>query len=266
MSENRLDAEMISRGLCKSRERARQMIKNGKVSVDGKLCEKPAFKVNEKTEIKLNGDIHDYVGRGGLKLERAVSLFNPLIEGKVCLDIGASTGGFTECMLRNGAVKVYALDVGHSQLDPSLRDDDRVVNMEKTNIRDTSKINFDSPINFIATDVSFISLKLVLPKIKELLAENGQAVVLIKPQFEAGKQNISKTGIVRDIKVHRQVLSDITVFAENTGFEIAGLCVSPVKGGSGNIEYLMYLKHISDENNKKIYDIFALVEEAFKKE
>ncbi len=266
MAEIRLDAELFRRGLCKSRERARQLIKNGNVTVDGKQCSKPAASVSEESVIEITGDIHGYVGRGGLKLEKALNEFRIDINGAVCLDIGASTGGFTDCMLQNGASLVFALDVGHSQLDPKLLDDSRVINMEKTNIRDSVVSDFSKPLAFIATDVSFISLKLVLPKIKELLADGGSAVVLIKPQFEAGKSGLNKNGIVKDPKVHRQVISEITVFADQCGFCISGICVSPVKGGTGNSEYLMYLKHRTEGCLSAVFSTDELVKEALRKQ
>jgi len=264
MPENRLDTETYERGLCKSRERARQLIKNGNVTVDGTVCTKPAYKVSEENFIEVTGEIHSYVGRGGLKLEKAVEVFEIKLDNAVCLDIGASTGGFTDCMLRNGASKVYALDVGHSQLDEMLLCDSRVVNMEKTNIRESVISDFDMPIDFIATDVSFISLKLVIPKIKELLNSGGSAVVLLKPQFEAGKSNLNKNGIVRDPKVHRQIVTDITSFAELCGFRISGICVSPVKGGSGNSEYLVYLKHKTEDSTSVVFNTDELVKEALR--
>lgn len=266
MSENRLDTETYERGLCKSRERARQLIKNGNVTVDGVVCTKPAFKVTEENFIEVTGEVHSYVGRGGLKLEKAVETFHISLEDAVCLDIGASTGGFTDCMLRNGASKVYALDVGHSQLDEMLLCDSRVVNMEKTNIRESVVSDFDMPIDFIATDVSFISLKLVLPKIKELLKDGGAAVVLLKPQFEAGKQNLNKNGIVKEPKVHRQIITDMTSFAELCGFCLSGICVSPVKGGSGNSEYLMYLRHRDENSISVTFSTDELVNEALRKQ
>ncbi len=265
MNNNRLDIELFQRGLCKSRERARQLIKNGNVMTDGTVCIKPSFIINDDTDIQVSGDIHKYVGRGGLKLEKALSYFEISVDGLVCVDIGASTGGFTDCMLQNGAAKVYALDVGHSQLDEFLLNDKRVINMEKMNIRETVISDFNDTINFIATDVSFISLKLVIPKIKELLMPDGESVVLIKPQFEAGKGNINKTGLVKNPHIHRQILNDITQFAKETGFIIAGLCVSPIKGGSGNSEYLMYLKKLSDllVQSQYKYNIDGLIKEVF---
>lgn len=264
MSESRLDVELFQRGLCKSRERARQLIKNGNVCVNGKTCTKPAYLVDDQSNIEVTGDIHRYVGRGGLKLEKAVSYFTIDLSGCICLDIGASTGGFTDCMLQNHASKVYALDVGHSQLDDILINDDRVINLENTNIRESCIDDFSDRIDFIATDVSFISLRLVLPKIKELLSPEGKAVVLIKPQFEAGKANIGKSGLVKDPSVHRRILNDITDFAGTLGFVVCGLCVSPIKGGSGNSEYLMYLQ-LADAEKKK-FDIDQLINEALRKE
>lgn len=265
MNTKRIDIMLFEKGMCKSRERAKQLIRNGNVTVNGSVCLKPSLAVDENADIQVNGDIHRYVGRGGLKLEKAVSVFGISLEGCVCLDIGASTGGFTDCMLQNGAKLVYALDVGHSQLDPELLADSRVVNMEKTNIRNTLISDFSENIDFIAADVSFISIKLFLPKIKELLSGNGSAVVLVKPQFEAGRENLNKQGIVKNSAVHRHILNDITVFAAEIGFHVSGLCVSPIKGGTGNSEYLMYLEHFAENNSMYRYNIDELVNEALKK-
>lgn len=264
MSDIRADLALYQRGLCKSRERARQLIKNGNVQINGKVCTKPSVSVSEYDKLVVSGDIHKYVGRGGLKLEKALEVFPICLDGVVCLDIGASTGGFTDCMLKNGASFVYALDVGHSQLDDSLISDGRVLNMEKTNIRNSVKSDFDKDIGFIATDVSFISLKMVIPVIKKLLVENGSAVVLIKPQFEAGKENIGKSGIVRDKKVHKHILNEMIMFSSDLGFEVCGLCVSPIKGGDGNTEYLMHLKNSSCVQ-AVVHDTELLVNEAFEK-
>lgn len=266
MENIRLDAVMYERGMCKSRERARQLIKNGMVTVNGKVCTKPAYSVSDETKIEVTGDIHRYVGRGGLKLEKAISEFKIILDGAVCLDIGASTGGFTDCMLQSGAARVYALDVGHSQLDESLACDPRVINIENTNIRNSSKDDFPDIIDFIATDVSFISLKLVLPKIKEILAESGQAAVLLKPQFEAGRSNIGKSGIVSDPRVHKNIISDMLAFCDAQGLCVCGFCVSPVKGGSGNSEYLMHLKHKNDNSINGIFDTDSLVKQALGKD
>lgn len=266
MSGNRLDQELLTRGLAKSREYARKLIKNGNVTVNGKVITKPAFCISETDIPEITAEIYGYVGRGGLKLEKALKVFDVDLSGRTCLDIGASTGGFTDCMLQNGAKKVYALDVGHSQLDESLINDSRVVNMEKTNIRTADISLFDDVIDFIATDVSFISLKLVIPKIYELLCDNGEACVLIKPQFEAGKENISKNGIVKKPSVHKNILNDMILFSKENGMTPLGLDVSPVKGGSGNSEYLMYLKKNSEGNTVFFPDIDELVEKALKKE
>ncbi len=264
MTEKRLDVALYERGLCRSRERGRQLIKNGNIKVNGIQCKKPSFSVKETDEILVSGEIHKYVGRGGLKLEKALEVFPIFLSDAVCLDIGASTGGFTDCMLQNNARLVYALDVGHSQLDDKLLADNRVVNMEKTNIRNSVKSDFEEDIDFIATDVSFISLKLVLPVIKELLSDDGSAVVLIKPQFEAGKENVGKSGIVKEPRVHKQILNEMIMFSYELGFDISGLCVSPIKGGDGNIEYLMYLKN-SSSSEKVVYDTDLLVKEAFER-
>ena len=256
MSENRLDVELFERGLCKSRERARQLIKNGFVTVDGRTCSKPAFTVTEENVLEVTGEDHSYVGRGGLKLEKAVGSFAVDLKDRVCLDIGASTGGFTEVMLSGGASKVYALDVGHGQLAPELASDERVVNMENTNIRESVINDFDKPISFIATDVSFISLKLVLPKIKELLAENGDAVVLIKPQFECGKSAVGKGGIVKDKKYHYEAAKNVISCAAEYGLVCESITTSPVKGGDGNTEFLALFRKgaatsVSDDEIKE---------------
>ncbi len=266
MDEKRLDQELFARDLARSREYARKLIKNGNVKVNGKVCSKPAFCVSETDVLEITAEIHGYVGRGGLKLEKALKIFKIDLSDRICLDIGASTGGFTDCMLQNNAKKVYALDVGHSQLDESLINDFRVVNMEKTNIRTADISLFDDRIDFIATDVSFISLKLVIPKIYELLCENGEACVLIKPQFEAGKENISKNGIVKKSSVHKNILNDMLLFSKENGMAPLGLDVSPVRGGSGNSEYLMYLKKNGECNAALFADIDELVEKALKKE
>ncbi|MDE6710509.1 MAG: TlyA family RNA methyltransferase, partial [Oscillospiraceae bacterium] len=213
----RLDVYLTERGLVKSRERAKELIKSGQVLVDGKAVTKPAFEAGESPEIKIIGEQLRYVGRGGLKLEKAVSEFGIDLNGRVCIDIGASTGGFTDCMLQNGAAYVYAVDVGHGQLSEKLAADDRVLNMEGTNIKNLSAEDFSIHPDFISADVSFVSLKQILPKIIELLPENGEAAVLIKPQFEAGRANIGKNGIVKDRKVHERVLEDIIGFCFSLG-------------------------------------------------
>ncbi|MDE6133461.1 MAG: TlyA family RNA methyltransferase [Oscillospiraceae bacterium] len=226
----------------KSRERAKELIKAGQVLADGKTVTKVAYNVGEDTEIKIIGEQLKYVGRGGLKLEKAISEFGIDIVGRVCIDIGASTGGFTDCMLQNGAAFVYAVDVGHSQLDEKLLTDSKVLNMEGTNVKSLSLEDFPKRPDFISVDVSFISLKQILPKMREFLPENGEAAVLIKPQFEAGRANIGKNGIVKDRKVHERVLRDIFVFCLSVGLVPEKVTHSPISGGDGNIEYLAYLK------------------------
>ena len=249
MENIRLDAVMYERGMCKSRERARQLIKNGMVTVNGKVCTKPAYSVSDETIIEVTGDIHRYVGRGGLKLEKAMQVFPITLDGAICMDIGASTGGFTDCMLQNGAVKVYAVDVGHGQLDWKLRNDERVVCMEKTNFRYLQPSDIADPIDFASCDVSFISLTKILLPARAILKDEGRMVCLIKPQFEAGKDKVGKKGVVRDKSVHREVVEKIIKFATICGFEILRLDFSPIKGPEGNIEYLIYLKKDASLND-----------------
>ncbi len=261
MAEKRLDIALVENSLASSRERAKEMIKSGQVTVNGSSCDKPSKIISENDKLEIIGETLKYAGRGGLKLEHALDKFEISIKECVCVDIGASTGGFTDCMLQNSAKKVYAVDVGHSQLVEILKNNPKVVNMEKTDIRTLTRQSFDESINFIATDVSFISLKLVLPKIYELLEDKRQAVVLIKPQFEAGKSNLNKNGIVRDSKVHIKVLKDIYSYSQQLGFSIKGLCYSSIKGGKGNIEYLILLEKSCDKS--KLFDFKSLVEDAF---
>ncbi len=257
----RLDSELVSRGVSRSRERAKEMIKNGSVTVNGKVVTKPAYEVEAADEI-TSSENELYVGRGALKLEKAAKEFSLDFTGKVCLDIGASTGGFTDYMLQNGAAKVFAVDVGHGQLVQSLREDSRVVNAEGTDVRTLTTEYLGGKVDFICADVSFISLKMILPKMYELLKEGACAAVLIKPQFEAGRCNIGKNGIVKNRKVHEQVLRDIDSFAVSTGFCTENYTYSPIKGGSGNIEYLVKL--VKDRRPPEIHDFRKLAEEAFR--
>ncbi len=238
--QTRLDLYLSDNKIVKSRSVASKMIKEGKISVNGTVCTKSSFIVSETDNIEVTGDMPKYVGRGGLKLEKAIEFFEIDLKDKLCADIGASTGGFTDCMLQNGAKKVYAVDVGSDQLDEKLKTDNRVISMEKTDIRNvTDEIPL---VDFISIDVSFISLKLVLPTAFRLLCEKGSLVALIKPQFEAGKSNLNKKGIVKDEKVRFKVCEDIKQFAIVCGFSVIGLTESPISGGDGNIEYLVYLK------------------------
>ena len=243
----RLDAELVTRKIAGSRERAKGLIKSGAVLVNGKTISKPSVDINETDEIISLAEEFKYVGRGGLKLEKAIDEFGIDLKNKICIDIGASTGGFTDCMLQNGAARVYAVDVGHDQLAEKLRNDARVCNAEGTDIRNITVDFTGGQVDFISIDVSFISLKLILPKASELLKECGEASVLIKPQFEAGKKGIGKNGIVKDRKVHENVLKDITEFAVSLGFMPNALICSPIKGGSGNTEYLIHLKKGNSE-------------------
>ncbi len=256
----RLDSEMVARGIARSRERAKEMIKAGAVTVNGIPARKPSDEVGAEDRI-VSAEEEVYVGRGALKLEKAAEAFGIDFTGRVCIDIGASTGGFTEYMLIHGAARVYAVDVGHSQLAESLRSDDRVVNMENTDIRTVTPEETGGRADFICTDVSFISLTKVLPKIKELLKDGAEAAVLIKPQFEAGKSDIGKRGIVKDRKVHRRVLEEIDSFSRLIGLMPVSYTYSPVRGGSGNIEYLAELRSSAEET--PLWDFKELVEEAF---
>lgn len=246
--DKRLDLSLVERNIVKSRERAKEMIKQGQVTIDGIVSTKPSQLVSEENEVAAIGETLRYVGRGGLKLEKALAVFNIDVRGKVCMDIGASTGGFTDCMLQNGAIKVYAIDVGHGQLDEKLIKDARVTNLEKTNIREADKSLFKEKIDFISVDVSFISLKLVLPKVKEILDENGAFVALIKPQFEAGKKDVGKNGIVKSEKVHKAVLAELITFC-TAAFAVKAIDFSPISGGDGNIEYLLYASASGESKN-----------------
>lgn len=256
---SRLDAELVARGIARSRERAKEMIKSGFVTVNGIISAKASHEVSD-SDIIQSSEKELYVGRGALKLEKAHNTFGLDFMGKICLDIGASTGGFTEYMLMNGARKVYAVDVGHGQLAESLRRDSRVINMENTDIREVFVDDFGGYVDFVCADVSFISLTKIVPKIYEFLDKNAAAALLIKPQFEAGKKYIGKKGVVKDKKVHERILSDMDEFFRVTGFAPLDYTFSPVKGGSGNIEYLVLLKK-SDEK-PPLYDFEKLVEDA----
>lgn len=241
MQKERLDVLLVKRGYFESREKARSSIMAGIVLVDGNREDKPGSSFNEDCCIEIKENINPYVSRGGLKLEKALKSFGINLEGKTALDIGASTGGFTDCMLKNGVVCVYAIDVGYGQLAWPLRNDPRVANMERTNIRYVKPSDIEKSADFASIDVSFISLKKVLPVVKELLAAEGEVLCLIKPQFEAGREKVGKHGVVRDVVVHLQVVREILNFSLQTGFKIKGLTYSPIKGPEGNIEYLAYL-------------------------
>ncbi len=236
--KKRLDVLLTERNLAPSREKAKALIMSGIVYVSGQKEDKAGTSFPEDAEIEIRGNTLRYVSRGGLKLEKAVAEFGVRPEGKICMDVGASTGGFTDCMLQNGAVKVYAVDVGHGQLDWKLRNDERVVCLEKTNIRYATREQVPEEIALSSIDVSFISLQKVLPAVRALLAPDGEVVALIKPQFEAGREQVGKHGVVRDPAVHRQVIRAACTYAEENGFTVRGLTYSPIRGPEGNIEYL----------------------------
>jgi len=245
--KNRLDIILVEKNIFTSREKAKASIMAGLIYVDGQRVDKPGTPVDEDAEITVKEELCPYVSRGGLKLEKALELYDFTLEDAVAVDIGASTGGFTDCMLQKGAKKVFAIDVGYGQLDWKLRNDSRVVNMEKTNIRHLDFDTVDKDIDFISIDVSFISLKLVFPVASQLLADTGSLVCLVKPQFEAGRNQVGKKGIVRDPAVHREVIENVKMYAENNGLYCHGLTFSPVTGTKGNIEYLMFLKKVPSE-------------------
>ena len=249
--KERLDILLVNRGMADSREKAKAIIMSGIVYVNRVKEDKAGSTFDETADIEVRGSTLKYVSRGGLKLEKAIDVFGVSCEGKICMDVGASTGGFTDCMLQNGAVKVYAVDVGHGQLDWKLRNDDRVVCMEKTNIRYVTPADIADRIELSSIDVSFISLSKVLPAVRELLIDDGEVVALIKPQFEAGREKVGKKGVVRDKATHVEVIESAFAYAYDNGFEISGLTYSPIKGPEGNIEYLYRLKKMKqpDSNN-----------------
>ncbi len=243
MSEKlRLDVAVFERGFAETREKAKAMIMAGSVYLNGQKALKGGVNVKETDVIEVRGAVNPFVSRGGLKLNKAVSSFGLDLNDCICMDIGASTGGFTDCMLTNGAKKVYAIDVGYGQLAWKLRCDERVVNLERTNFRYVTREQVPDEVDFASVDVSFISLKLILPVMHTLLRDGGQSVCLIKPQFEAGKENIGKKGVVRDKSVHEDVVKNITSFASENGFKVIDVDFSPIKGPEGNIEYLMYIE------------------------
>lgn len=241
--KERLDVLLVKRNLAESREKAKAVIMSGIVYVDGQKEDKAGSMFDETANVEVRGTTLKYVSRGGLKLEKAMTHFGVTLEGKICMDVGASTGGFTDCMLQNGAVKVYSVDVGHGQLAWKLRNDERVVCMEKTNIRYVTREQIAEPIEFSSIDVAFISLTKVLEPVKALLTPDGEIVALIKPQFEAGREQVGKKGVVRDKAVHLEVVERILAYASGIGFQILNLEFSPIKGPEGNIEYLVHLKN-----------------------
>ena len=256
--KQRLDAELVSRGIIQSREQAKAAIMAGQVYVNEQKADKAGEPVSAADKIEFRGEGLKYVSRGGLKLEKAMELYGFKLDGKICMDVGASTGGFTDCMLKNGASKVYSIDVGYGQLAWSLRQDERVVNLERTNVRYITKEQVPDVVDFVSIDVSFISLGLVIPVLGQFLAPDAMMVCLVKPQFEAGKDKVGKHGVVKDPATHAEVLERAVGFAKSAGFGIVGLEFSPIKGPQGNIEYLMVLTKkepelsVSSEEIKKL--------------
>lgn len=265
--KQRLDVILVNRGLAPSREKAKAVIMSGNVFVKGQREDKAGAMFDETEEdITVRENPLKYVSRGGLKLEKSIAEFSLNLEGMTCMDIGSSTGGFTDCMLQNGAVKVYAIDVGHGQLDWKLRNDERVVCMEKTNFRYVTKDMIPDPIDFASADVSFISLDKILPAAYPLLHDGAEMVCLIKPQFEAGREQVGKKGVVRDRKVHEQVIEKITDVAEENGLAPVDLTFSPIRGPEGNIEYLIKLVRNGQSRAAEIKDrIKITVDTAFER-
>lgn len=262
--KERLDVLLVKKGLAESREKAKAIIMSGIVYVDNNKEDKAGQTFNEDALIEVRGNTLRYVSRGGLKLEKSMNCFGVTLEGKIAMDVGASTGGFTDCMLQNGAVKVYSVDVGHGQLAWKLRNDERVVCMEKTNIRYVTPDDVADKIDFASIDVSFISLKKVLPAVYDLLTDVGEVVCLIKPQFEAGREKVGKKGVVREQSVHVEVVDMIVSFAREMGFVTLDLSYSPIKGPEGNIEYLLYITKDTSREGRE-FDINALVKESHEK-
>lgn len=257
--KERLDVLLVQKGLAPSREKAKTMIMEGNVFVDNQREDKAGTFFDPSVNIEIHGNTLRYVSRGGLKLEKAMAQFGITLDDKVCMDIGASTGGFTDCMLQNGAKKVYAVDVGYGQFAWKLRQDPRVVCMEKTNIRYVTPEDIGDALNFASMDVSFISLTKVLGPAKELLKDGGQMVCLIKPQFEAGKDKVGKKGVVRDPAVHKEVIERVILFAKSIGFGILHLDYSPIKGPEGNIEYLVHIVKDAEAESQEVIDVGAVV-------
>ncbi|MCD8510113.1 MAG: TlyA family RNA methyltransferase [Bacillus sp. (in: Bacteria)] len=263
--KERIDVLLVEKGLLETREKAKRTIMAGLVYADGDRVDKPGTKVKISSQLEVKGQAIPYVSRGGLKLARALEVFELNIEDKIVLDIGASTGGFTDCALQNGAKLVYALDVGYNQLAWKLRQDERVVVMERQNFRHATKDLFEYGLpDFATIDVSFISLKLILPALKNILKSDGDVSALVKPQFEAGREEVGNKGIVRDPRVHESVLSSIIQFSEQIGYVVKGLSPSPIRGGEGNIEFLLHLQNSSYGNSdeKVINSISEVVKNA----
>ena len=260
--KKRLDVLVFEKGFAESREKAKAIIMSGIVYVNNQKADKPGVSYDENLVVEVRGDSQKYVSRGGYKLEKAMKSFPITLTDKITMDIGASTGGFTDCMLQNGAKKVYSVDVGYGQLAWKLRNDERVVNLERTNMRYVTDEQVSDKIDFFSVDVSFISLKLILPVARELMSENGEGVCLIKPQFEAGRENVGKNGVVRDKNVHVAVDDMIIDFCLNNGFDVLGLDYSPIKGPQGNIEYLIHIRKSDNPELKTDVTAARVVEDS----
>jgi len=263
MAKIRLDVALVEQGFAESREKAKALIMAGIVYVNNQKSDKAGNTISADDVIEVRGETLKYVSRGGLKLEKAVKVFDFTLQDAICADIGASTGGFTDCMLQNGANKVYAIDVGYGQLAWKLRTDERVINLERTNFRYVTREQIPDELDFASVDVSFISLSLILPIMRTLLKEGGQAVCLIKPQFEAGKENVGKKGVVRDKNVHIAVIEKIISLIEKNKFSLLGLDFSPVKGPEGNIEYLCHIKKTEIPQNLCDFSAVDVVEKSY---
>lgn len=258
--KERLDVLLVKRNLAESREKAKAYIMSGIVFVNGQREDKAGSSFDDTSLIELKGLAMKYVSRGGYKLEKAIEQFGIKLEGKVCMDVGSSTGGFTDCMLQNGAVKVFAIDVGTNQLAWKLRTDERVISMEKTNIRYVTPEEIGQAVDFVSIDVAFISLSKVLEPVRALMAEGAEIVCLIKPQFEAGREKVGKKGVVREKSVHEEVIVQVITMAAATGFLLMNLDYSPIKGPEGNIEYLLYAKkNTGEENEAALQEMLSLV-------
>jgi len=257
MAKMRLDMLLVEKGIAKSREKAKAMIMAGQVLVDEKKIDKAGTEVNPELPIRILGNDLPYVSRGGLKLEKALKIFPVSLENKVVADLGASTGGFVDCALQNDARKVYAIDVGYGQLDWKLRTDERVINMEKTNARYLDESSLEDKIDVVTTDVSFISLDKILPAAEKILKDDGDILALIKPQFEAGRENVGKKGVVRDPKIHKDVIVKVLAVCHELGLGVKGLGFSPIKGPEGNIEYLLWAKKGASDEDVSIDEVVA---------
>ncbi|MDD3360553.1 MAG: TlyA family RNA methyltransferase [Hespellia sp.] len=263
--KERLDVLLVKRNLAESREKAKAIIMSGNVYVKGQKEDKAGTQFPDDSEIEVRGHVMPYVSRGGFKLEKAIANFDVSVQDKTCTDVGSSTGGFTDCMLQNGAKKVFAIDVGRGQLDWKLRQDERVISMEKTNIRYVTPEDIGEPIDFSSIDVSFISLTKVLLPIRNYLTPHGEIVALIKPQFEAGREKVGKKGVVRERSTHHEVIEKVASYAQSIGFKILNIDFSPIKGPEGNIEYLIHLKKCDkiEETPAIDIDLNSIVDQAF---